>query len=439
MKKLLGVLGLSIAVLAGLLGYSVLQLNNADPAELTQEEVTPMITPIPPITETERKSDTVASLPAGEELVADNIVEEQEQQWDETELKELEEIEQDIVGNILTHDDYCYAYSRLNDSERQVYDEIYTAVVKYADKMPVSTTSPETLDKVFNSVMIDHPEIFYVNGYRYTKYTVGDVIKRMAFVANYTYSQKEADAISEDIDTIATGILMNVNPGASDYDKIKFIFDTIVLQTEYDVNSPDNQNVISVLINKRSVCQGYSKTMQLLLNRLGIPCTLCNGVVIGGERHAWNVVNADGNWYYLDVTWGDASYRLSDESDPGTEAIVPDVNYDYFLVPYSDLIKTHEVRTVIDMPNATSLDDNYYVHEGLYFTQFDDGQLRGVFDNAIANGQNYVALKCSDAGAYNEMYSQLVDNQRIFDYVAGKNIAYSYNPDTYKLLFALKR
>ena len=399
MKKLLGVLGLSIAVLAGLLGYSVYQLNNSDVSALMQEVAEPEVTPIPPLSETERVSD-VAAASGSEALVADNVVEGQEQKWDESELKELDELEQVLDENILTHDDLSYAYSRLNESERKVYDEVYTAIVKYLDKMPVSTTNPDTLDKVFNCVMIDHPEIFYVNGYRYTKYTVGDVIKRMAFVANYTYSKQEADAISADIDTIATGILMNVNQGSSDYDKIKYIFDTIVLQTEYEVDSPDNQNVISVLINKRSVCQGYSKTMQLLLNRLNIPCTLCNGVVIGGERHAWNVVKADGKWYYLDVTWGDASYRLSDESDPGTEAIVPDVNYDYFLVPYAELIKTHEIRTVIDMPDASSLDDNYYVHEGLYFTQYDDAKLRGVFDTAMANGQNYVVIKCSDANAY---------------------------------------
>ncbi len=436
MKKLLAVLGVSAAILIGLLGYSVYELNNPEVPFGKMPESIVQVTPIVSPTEKTAETKTYAA-PVAEKTVADNVVEEEQEQWDEENAGEFEELEEKLDTNIITHDDLSYAYTRLNEGERQVYDEIYRGIVSYMSKVPVSTTDPATLDKVFNCVMIDHPEIFYVNGYKYTKFTVGDVVRRVLFSASYTYSAQERDAIAADLNTVAHGILLNVYDGASDYDKIKFIFDTIVRQTEYDINSPDNQNIISVLLNKRSVCQGYSKTMQLLLNRLGIPCTLVNGTVKNGERHAWNIVKADGEWYYVDVTWGDASYILSEESDAA--AVVPEINYDYMMVPYSELALTHNVETVIDMPPADSIADNYYVREGVYFTEYNEGQLRAAFDNAIATDQSIIILKCSDDNSYRILYDQLVNDQHIFDYVSGGDIAYSYNPEERKLLFALKR
>lgn len=40
--------------------------------------------------------------------------------------------------------------------------------------------------------------------------------------------------------------------------------------------------------------------MKLLLRRVGIPCD----VVTGGD-HAWNIVNIEGENYYVDTTWDD--------------------------------------------------------------------------------------------------------------------------------------
>lgn len=427
---------MSAAILAGLIIYSVAGLDS--PAkEATVHKVDVEVTPIAEPVKIEEPVKKEVRYAEPEQIpVEDAVVEAKEEDWDEESAKDIAEEPIEVPADLSTHDSLSYAYSRLNDGERTVYDEVYVGLIGYMSNVPVSTTDPAVLDKVFNCVMIDHPEIFYVNGYRYTKYTAGNVIRRIVFNGSYTYGEDERNSIMPDIDMVAQGILMNVYPDASDYDKIKYIFDMIVMQTEYDINSEDNQNVISVLLNKRSVCQGYAKTMQLLLNRLGIPCSLVTGSVSSGERHAWNIVCADGEWYYLDATWGDASYIRSDESEG--EVIVPDINYDYLLVPYSEISTTHRVESVIDMPDCVSWNDNYYVREGLYFTDYDPVGLKAAFDRAMSAGAGYVALKCSDAGSYARMYSELVDNQHIFDYLPGKDVAYSYNEDTHKLLFALR-
>ena len=271
--------------------------------------------------------------------------------------------------------------------------------------------------------------------YRCTKYSQGNVLKRIAFTGSYTYSKSAKTEIEPRLVEAKNDILKNVYPAASDYDKIKYIYETIIKNTEYNLNSPDNQNVISVLLNHSSVCQGYAKTFQWLLNDLGIPCTLDNGVVIGGERHAWNVCMADGEWYYVDPTWGDSSYTNPDGSNV---SFLPEINYDYLLVPLSELSHTHTSEAVVAMPLATSIADNYYVREGLYLTGYDFNAVKAMADGQRALGRQALVVKCADDAVFQAAAHDLVDNQKIFDLVNTKEIRYQLEDDNRKLVFALQ-
>lgn len=74
---------------------------------------------------------------------------------------------------------------------------------------------------------------------------------------------------------------------------MKYIYDELILRTEYEQGSADSQNICSVLLNQRSVCQGYAKTFQYLCQLAGIPAMLVTGEV-NGEGDAWNIVFLDG-------------------------------------------------------------------------------------------------------------------------------------------------
>ena len=70
----------------------------------------------------------------------------------------------------------------------------------------------------------------------------------------------------------------------TDYQKILYVYEYIVNTVDYDLEAADNQNIYSVFVNRRSVCAGYSKATQYLLERLGVFCTYVTGTTLDGQK-----------------------------------------------------------------------------------------------------------------------------------------------------------
>lgn len=54
----------------------------------------------------------------------------------------------------------------------------------------------------------------------------------------------------------------------------------------------------SSVTSGRAVCAGYAKTMEVLLQMVGVPC-----VYIESPGHAWNLIYTGERWMLVDVTW----------------------------------------------------------------------------------------------------------------------------------------
>lgn len=342
----------------------------------------------------------------------------------------------------LSEEAYEYARMNLNETEQIWYCEIrqhlgsYGRETKLDRKGLKAGLEEKDVDRIFQCVLNDHPELFFVEGYSYTKFTRGDETISIQFSGTYSIDEETAMQRKTEIEAAAAEILQGIGENADEYTKVKYVYDTVIHRTDYDISSPDNQNIYSVLVNRRSVCQGYAKAAQYLLNRLGVECTLVLGTVETGEGHAWNLVKVDGSFYYLDATWGDASYRMDDSGGQGQYAM-PEINYDYLNVTTDELLKTHTIGNCVPMPACVSLEANYYYREGALFTSYDREQMQALFDRAREQGRGDVTIKCSNEECYNQVTDTLIRGQEIFTFLdsRGGSIAYAQNDKQMSLTF----
>ena len=333
-----------------------------------------------------------------------------------------------------------YAYERLTDAGKTLYVEMLIIMENMASNIMVSTTSEDALELVFDYVMTDHPEIFYVSGYHFTNYTVDGEITAITFTGKYDYSPAEVSERQSRIDSAVAACLANAPSSSDEYFIIKYVYEYLINNTEYDQNAQDNQNICSVFLTGKSVCNGYAKAAQYLLSKLGVKSTLVIGLVntknSKNVRHAWNLVECNGAYYYMDVTWGDASYQTM-SGETADSSRYPDVNYDYLNVTSQEIFRTHSAFDTLAMPVCTSMQDNYYVREDEYFSSPEMTLVGELFDRRYKDGSDNVTIKCASDAVYDSLFEELVTSRKVFDYMQGdkSQIAYTAFPDTRTIMF----
>ena len=62
-------------------------------------------------------------------------------------------------------------------------------------------------------------------------------------------------------------------------------------------------------MHREGVCQSYAIAFYMMATAAGVQCEYVTGYAtnsVGSTgRHAWNRVQIDGVWYYIDCTWDD--------------------------------------------------------------------------------------------------------------------------------------
>lgn len=402
-------------------------------------------------TEEEAAVDNAVRVVSLEDMLAGRMQEEngteRANQADPADLAERE--------SFLGEEVFPYAYESLSAEEKRWYEDIEGLLGSFGEKTELdgsvldcfdASGVDDTVDKIFRCVLQDRPEIYYVDGYSCTKYMRGEKIVSVEFFGSYTMDKETARKYKTEIEEGARAVLAGIGEGASDYEKVKYVYETIIRSTDYDLDAPDNQNIYSVFVNHRSVCQGYAKAAQYLLNRLGVESTLVLGTVDTGEGHAWNLVRVDGEYYYLDATWGDVSYQVDEKpegdaaEDGGTgegSVSMPEINYDYLNITTQELLRTHSVGGIVEMPVCSATAANYYWVEGAYFATYDREQMAALFDRAQQQDKGEVHVKCADEVCYQEIYDALVERQEIFTYFGNEEggIAYARNEKQLSMTF----
>ena len=179
-----------------------------------------------------------------------------------------------------------------------------------------------------------------------------------------------------------------------DAEKVKYVHDYITHNTSYrleNVCKPENIGYIRTaygsLVKRQAVCEGYSRALKAVLDRLGIPCVLVYGVYMHGkdipEKHMWCEVQIDGAWYAVDATMDDPY-----DSKKTTDGIDGYESQDYLLAGSTRMDKQHyangnmsEVEFEFEYPPLRV--DGYNVevigsYGGLTVKYKPDGEMDGI-------------------------------------------------------------
>lgn len=335
---------------------------------------------------------------------------------DTTEVTEAKETEE-------TDSSLWFYYGQLDETGKKIYDGLLTAVKKGKNTYTFQNVEVKSyengLKKAVLALTYDHPEYYWLNGgYQYTGQvatgaSIGTVEVELfsyQFGGNAKDSEKQMLTIQTEINKVIAG----GNAYGSEYEKIVYVHDYLVQNVEYDHatlekvekknHSPESEYVYSVygsLVNGKSVCAGYAKAFQLILNNMGIKCTYVVGEA--GEPHAWNLVELDGEQYFVDVTWDDRDM----------EAYPSEAEYGYFFITTKQLTTTHTIdEALFDIPDCTANTYNYYRQKGYLIDTYDRNSVDAIFQKQV--GEGILDVQFSTKKEYKKALKDLFEKNNVF-------------------------
>ncbi len=322
---------------------------------------------------------------------------------------------------------------QLSGSAQRAYDQLSEAIACHReDALEVDVDSTE-IQQILTALRIDHPEYFWFDGEAsFVTSTLAGVEYRTECTLSYTKSLEELQEAHQQVQQFTAACLSSpeVAGAQSDYDKILGVYRYIIEHTDYVLAETD-QSIISVMGRQKATCAGYSRTFQYLMTQLGIPCTLALGEGEDGVPHGWNMVQCDGSWYQIDVTWGDP---VDSGQNPGSG-----IQYTYCLVTDDEIYRDHTLVSEIPMPVCTSTADNYFIREGRYFETWDGAVYASAMAQAVNQGENWFSVRFSSLGSYEAAREALFGEGKIWDMLTDCGIAsldhvtYTQNDQFYEI------
>ena len=171
--------------------------------------------------------------------------------------------------------------------------------------------------KFYLEAIFESPELFYVVSacsYTYIPSSSGRIISSVSPCYTVNGSDRVDRLTDEDKQEIRqqqtvleqklAEIMQEVRSDCSDLTKAMYLHDYIAVHCEYD-STLTFRDAYRMLINGTGVCQGYMLAYRLLLNRAGVTSSW---VQSDSLRHVWSLVQLDGAWYHVDVTWDDSTW-----------------------------------------------------------------------------------------------------------------------------------
>lgn len=204
--------------------------------------------------------------------------------------------------------DYYYYYF-LNDAEKAFWDKLEEGCITLATTTQDSESIYAQCDpSISQEEMINllvlfaycHPQYYFISN-RISYYPEGSGSWYGGFLNIYDeFVDGDARmAVTNQFTTKMDLWMTEVEVWEKPEEKAKRAHDIVCQNTDYEFGDFD-QSAYSLVCLGQTVCAGYAKTLQMLLNAVGVET-----ITVTSMDHAWNLVQLHGVWYVVDATWND--------------------------------------------------------------------------------------------------------------------------------------
>lgn len=285
-----------------------------------------------------------------------------------------------------------FYYQQLSQEEQANYLRLLAGLRQFDQRIDLASQNEVRNTRVFLALAYDHPECYWLSE---TKYSIDFL--------SMTYPD-DAKAVQAKLHAIADEVIAKL-PQGSDYDKVKYIYEYIIQNTDYNLAALDNvdlawanQSIRSVFMDKTSICNGYSLAFHFLCQKAGLESIYIAGdITASTDKHAWNLVKIDDKYYPVDTTWGDPVFSEAVGGQEQSQTI----DYSYLCMPRAIFERTHlpdktffeaeggnsaylsETSAPFDYPEIETDGLNYHQLNGGYFDSYQLDQIGNYLSSKL--------------------------------------------------------
>lgn len=265
-----------------------------------------------------------------------------------------------------------------SNAYHEAYNDLYYAMVNVRSTCSLGRyqLTRDSVSALFSDVINHSPELFYVDGRLGISYnrTTG-IVSSVTFT--YTMTEEEIGEATDFYRSEISRILAEMpETGMSSFDKALWLHDYLCVRFAYDSNLT-NYDAYTFFRDRKGVCQGYTLAYMALMNA----CEIRTDFAASADmNHIWNLIELDGEWYHVDLTWDDPVHT-SGSDIPGR------VGHDNFLCSDQALSKTGHYNWVSYTCDSTLYDGTAldtvqtalaYLDGGWYFVDKQDGSVKSI-------------------------------------------------------------
>ena len=263
-------------------------------------------------------------------------------------------------GTTVFDPSYYPYFKMLSPAAQDAYAMIYDGLSAGQTNVKLSGgVSSKDIKDAFNMVLYDHPELFWVRtdfNYSYVEVT-GAVTSAQFNFYDFASTPEALAKAKKDFDEAADKIIAGAKKYNSALEKELFIHDAVNKSAEFDVNARYSQSAYSALVTHKSVCAGYARAFQYLMQKSGIPCYYCAGTVDGeaaaanggtDTSHSWNIVRTGITYCNVDCMWDDSVSNAYGKNQ-----------YPFFNLTDKDLLYHTRSGQSVNLPKCTDDSQSY--------------------------------------------------------------------------------